>query len=209
MSALAVLGRTLADLDDQSSWDDAHKRIIGSYLASSFAKPESVSKYVASMLAPKSFQGNRTTERGNEWEPLLLAFAGAEPNRLLIHSPENDRFASTVDGTIPAATPGGRFGICETKLKHKQIITGPTPREIRQLAWQLICIPEAEFAKWVWGEVVPDESEPGGWRLRRDPQELTFTRDHPRIVAAMELTLTIAPLVLAAYDAATTSEVPF
>ncbi|WDH77877.1 hypothetical protein PTQ19_10125 [Microbacterium esteraromaticum] len=205
MSALAELGRTLADLDDQSSWDDAHKRIIGSYLASSFAKPESVSKYVASMLAPKSFQGNRTTERGNEWEPLLLAFAGAEPNRLLIHSPENDRFAATVDGAIA----GDWFGICETKLKHKQVITGPTPREVRQLAWQLICIPEAEYAKWVWGEVVPDETEPGGWRLRRDPQELTFTRDDPRIVAAMELTLCIAPLVLAAYDAALTEKVPF
>lgn len=205
MSDLAALNRTLADLDDESSWDDAHDRIIGSYLASSFAKPESVGKYVATMLAPKSFQGNQTTERGNEWEPILLAFAGAEPNRLLVHSPDNPRFAATVDGTLS----GHGFGICETKLKHKQVVTGPTPREIRQLAWQLICIPEAEYAKWVWGEVVPDESEPGGWRLRRDPQEFIFTRDHPRIVAAMALTLAIAPQVLAAYDAAITSEVPF
>lgn len=205
MTVLAELGRTVADMADAGSWASAHDKVIGSYLASSFARPASVELYVRSMLEPKQFRGNATTERGNEWEPLLLAFAGAEPNSLLIHSPDNERFAATVDGTISA----GGFGICETKLKHKQVVTGPTPREIRQLAWQLVAIPEAEFAKWVWGEVVPDDDEPGGWRLRRDPQELIFPRDHPKITAAVELTTSIATKVLAAFDAAQRLEVPF
>lgn len=205
MSALAALGRTLADTRDPASWDAAHERVIGSYQAGAFAKPQSVETYVRQMLTPRSFTGSSATESGNRWEPLLLAFAGAEPNSLLIHHPDEKRFAATVDGTRGTT-------IVETKAKHKQIVNGPTPREVRQIAWQLHCIPEMTAADFVWGELVPDEKEIDGWRLRRDPQTLTFPRDHPVIVAALDLIVPIAQSVLAGVLAARAIEaegVPF
>ena len=36
-------------------------------------------------------------------------------------------------------------------VKNERIVDGPTPYEIRQLAWQMFCIPEADYAAWVWG----------------------------------------------------------
>lgn len=206
MSALAVLDRTLADSADRESWLARHDKVIGSSTAGKFARASSVETYVRQILAPRTFSGNAATASGNRWEPVLLAWAGAEPNSLLVHHPDEARFAATVDGTIPTSTG---FAICETKAKHKKVVTNPTPYEIRQLAWQLYCLPEAESAAWVWGELVEDESEPDGWRLRRDPQTLIFHRDDPKIVAATELIVPIAHQVLAALDAAHTTEVPF
>ncbi len=194
MRELADLGRTLADSADRESWLAVHGRVIGSSTAGKFAKPGSVETYVRQILEPRTFQGNAATESGNRWEPMLLAWA-ARPNSLLIHHPDNERFGATVDGTHRV---GARLGITETKAKHNRVVTGPTPYEIRQLAWQLYCIPEAEFADWVWGELV----ERGGeWVLRRDPQTLTFDRDHPQIVAATSLIVPIAHDVIAALDA--------
>ena len=85
----------------------------------------------------------------------------------------------------------------------------PTPYEIRQLAWQLLCIPEAEHAEWVWGELVRDPRSPVGWRLRRPVQSVAFHRDHPRIADATALILPIAFAVLELLDAAKTAKVPF
>lgn len=206
MTCLETLGRTLADSADRDSWLALHDRVIGSSTAGKFAKPGSVETYVRQILAPRTFSGNETTRNGHRWEPVLLAWAGAEPNSLLVHHPEQERFAATVDGTFLTATG---FGICETKTKHNKVVTGPTPYEVRQLAWQLYCVPEAELAHWVWGEVVRDESEPDGWRLRRDPQTLVFHRGSPEIVAATELIVPIAHKVLAALEAANAQEVPF
>jgi hypothetical protein len=73
----------------------------------------------------------------------------------------------------------------------------------------MFCIPEAIQAEWVWGEIVRDPKSPIGWRLRRPPQVLTFTRDHPAIVAASALIVPIALQVLDALDAATSTAVPF
>lgn len=195
MSPLAELGRTLADSADRESWLAVHGRVIGSSTAGKFAKPGSVETYVRQILEPRTFRGNAATESGNRWEPMLLAWAGADPNSLLIHHPDNERFGATVDGTRRV---GARLGITETKTKHNRIVTGPTLYEIRQLAWQLYCIPEAEFADWVWGELVEQDGE---WVLRRDPQTLVFYRDHPQIVAATSLIVPIAHHVLAALDA--------
>ncbi|GLU91312.1 hypothetical protein [Agromyces sp. NBRC 114283] len=195
MSELADLGRTLADSADRESWLAVHGRVIGSSTAGKFAKPGSVETYVRQILEPRTFRGNAATESGNRWEPMLLAWAGADPNSLLIHHPDNERFGATVDGTRRV---GARLGITETKTKHNRIVTGPTPYEIRQLAWQLYCIPEAEFADWVWGELV---EQGGEWVLRRDPQALVFYRDHPQIVAATSLIVPIAHDVVAALDA--------
>lgn len=206
MSALAELDRTLADSADRESWLDVHDKVIGSSTAGKFAKPGSVETYVRQILAPREFKGNETTRSGNDWEPALLAAVGARPNSLFIHHPDNRRFGATIDGTKPVADG---FSIVETKTKHNQIVTGPTPYEVRQLAWQMFCVPEAVDAEWVWGEVVRDPHSPVGWRLRRPPQTITFRRDDPQIVAATELIVPIAHAVLAALDAATTAKVPF
>ena len=206
MSALTVLDRTLADSADRDSWLAVHDRVIGSSTAGKFAKPGSVETYVRQILEPREFKGNETTRSGNDWEPALLAAVGARPNSLFIHHPDNRRFAATIDGTKAL---GDRFAIVETKTKHNRVVTGPTPYEIRQLAWQMFCIPEAVHAEWVWGEVVRDEHSPVGWRLRRPVQSLTFHRDSPEIVAATHLIVPIAHQVLAALEAATSTAVPF
>ncbi|WP_234057940.1 YqaJ viral recombinase family protein [Microbacterium sp. NFH-22A-Y] len=206
MSALAVLGRTLADSADRESWLAVHDKVIGSSTAGKFAKPGSVETYVRQILEPRTFSGNESTRSGNDWEPALLGAVGARPNSLFIHHPDNRRFGATIDGTKPA---GDGFAIVETKTKHNRIVTDPTPYEIRQLAWQLYCIPEAVHAEWVWGEIVPDEKSPVGWRLRRPIQSITFERDDTRIVAATTLIVPIAHAVLAALTAAQTQRVPF
>lgn len=201
MSALAVLDRTLGDTADPSSWDALHRRVIGSYQAGAFAKPGSVETYVRQMLAPRDFKGNAATESGNRWEPMLLAWAGAEPNSLCIHHPDEKQFGATVDGIVATR-------IVETKAKHNKVVTGPTPREVRQIAWQLFCLPEYDAVDFVWGELVR-EFGPHGWRLRRDPQTITFPRDHPQIVAATNLIVPIAHEVLAGVNAALLERTPF
>ena len=206
MSALATLDRTLADSADRESWLDVHDKVIGSSTAGKFAKLASVETYVRQILAPREFKGNETTRSGNDWEPALLAAVGARPNSLFIHHPDNRRFGATIDGTKPV---GEGFAIVETKTKHHLIVTGPTPYEVRQLAWQMFCIPEAVHAEWVWGEVVRDPASPIGWRLRRPPQSLTFTRHSPEIIRATDLIVPIAERVLEALEAATRAKVPF
>lgn len=206
MSALAALGRTLADSADRDSWLAVHDKVIGSSAAGKFAKASSVETYVRQILEPRTFSGNESTRSGNDWEPALLGAVGARPNSLFIHHPENRRFGATIDGT--KAVDGG-FSIVETKAKHNKIVTGPTPYEVRQLAWQLCCIPEAAHAEWVWGEFVRDNTSPVGWRLRRPVQSIVFTRDQPQIVAATELIVPIAHRVIAALDAAQHAPAPF
>lgn len=204
MSALAVLERTLADSADRASWLHAHDKVIGSSTAGKFAKATSVEIYVRQILEPRTFHGNATTENGHRWEPLLLAFVGAESNSLLVHHPGDRRHAATVDGT--KRDPFGRFVIVETKTKHGRDVHGPTPYEIRQIAWQLHCIPEADYVEWVWIEL---DLTDGEWVPRRDPQTLVFHRDDSRIVAALQLIVPIADAVLAALDAAPVLEGAF
>lgn len=196
MNDLAVLDRTLADTADPASWEHAHHDIIGSYRASSFARRESVETYVRQILTPKEFTGSAATRSGVRWEPMLLAWAGADPNSLLIGHPDVEGFGATVDGTLPRSSDDTRWRIVETKAKHNLVVTEPKPSEVRQMAWQLHCIPEADGVDFVWGEVVRDRA--GGWQLRRDPQTLTFFRDHPLMVAATALIVPIAFEVLAA-----------
>lgn len=199
---LQVLGRTLADSADRESWLYAHERVIGSSTAGRFAKLTSVETYVRQILSPRTFSGNAATRSGRRWEPLLLAYAGAEPNSLLIHHPDEKSFGATVDGTR-------RRAIVETKAKHDREVSGPVPYEVRQMAWQLFCLPEYDEVDFTWGELVQDEREPDGWRLRRDPQTITFARDHPQMVAAMALIVPIAHQVLAGVRAARAQKVPF
>lgn len=202
MSALAALGRTLADTNDTESWGTAHAKVIGSYQAGAFAKPTSVETYARQMLAPRDFKGNAATRSGNRWEPLLLAWAGAEPNSLLVHHPDNRQYGATVDGVRGPV-------IVETKAKHNKVVEAPTPREIRQMAWQLHCLPELDAVDFVWGELIRDDREPDGWRLRRDPLTLTYPRDHPLMVAALSLIVPIAAEVLAIVNTARAERSPF
>lgn len=204
--SLATLDRTLADSNDRDSWLAVHDKVIGSSTAGKFAKPGSVETYVRQILEPRTFNGNESTASGNDWEPALLGAVHARPNSLFIHHPDNRRFGATIDGTKPA---GDGFAIVETKTKHNLIVSGPTPYEVRQLAWQMFCVPEAVHADWVWGEIVRDPKSPIGWRLRRPPQVITFRRDDPRILAATALIVPIAERVLEALDAAKTASVPF
>lgn len=203
---LADLDRTLADSADRDSWLDVHDKVIGSSTAGKFAKLSSVETYVRQILSPRTFSGNGHTARGNDWEPALLAAASARPNSLFIHHPDHRGFGATVDGT--KETPSG-FAIVETKTKNNRIVSYPTSYEIRQLAWQMYCIPEAELAEWWWGEIVPDPNSPDGWRLRRPPQHIVFHRHSPAITAATELIVPIAHAVHAALTAASTAKVPF
>lgn len=203
---LWMLNRTLADSADRESWLDVHGKVIGSSTAGKFAKASSVETYVRQILAPRTFSGNESTASGNDWEPALLGAVHARPNSLFIHHPDNPRFGATIDGTKPV---GNGFAIVETKTKHNKIVDGPTPYELRQLAWQWFVVPEAVHAEWVWGELVRDPASPVGWRLRRPPQVIVFHRDDPRIVAATSLIVPIAHAVLAALDAATRAKVPF
>lgn len=195
MSALADLGRTLADTRDHASWQAVHGDTIGSYAAGKFAKPGSVETYIRQILTPRSFGGNAATRSGVRWEPMLLAWAGAEPNSLFIHHPDERGFGATVDGTRGSV-------VVETKAKHNRIVDGPTPSEVRQMAWQLHCLPEYSAVDFTWGELVEDPTDPDGWRLRRDPQTITYPRDHPLIVAATDLIVPIAGEVLAGIRAA-------
>lgn len=205
MSALAALGRTLADSANRDSWLAVHEKVIGSSTAGHFAKASSAETYVRQILEPRTFEGNEATRSGHRWEPTLLDAVGATPNSLFVHSIDNTRFATTVDGTIPI---GDAFAIAEAKAKHNQAFDFteprkvPTPYEIRQVAWHLLCIPEAVHAVWVWGELVRDVAAPGGWRLRRPVQSVIFRRDDPLIVAATELIVPIAHTVIRLLDAA-------
>lgn len=202
MSALAVLDRTLADTRDHESWQKVHGDTIGSYAAGKFAKPQSVETYIRQIIAPRSFGGNAATSSGVRWEPMLLAYAGAEPNSLFVHHPDEKGFGATVDGTRGLT-------VVETKAKHNRVIDGPVPSEVRQMAWQLYCLPEYEAIDFTWGELIKDASEPDGWRLRRDPQTITYPRDHPTITDAIALIVPIAFQVLAGVRAARKQEVPF
>lgn len=196
--------RILADSTDRESWLALHDSTIGASTAAKFAKPASVGTYIQQMLTPSDFSGNGSTESGNRWEPMLLAWAGFEPNSLYIHHPEERGFAATPDGTWEAAQ---LLWLAEIKVKHNRVVAGPEPKEIRQMAWQLFCIREAAGVKFTWGELVRNVD--GEWVLRRDPQSLLFTRDHPAIVAATALIVPIAHEVLAGVRAASKQEVSF
>ena len=212
MTVLAALNRTLADSSDRDSWLAVHDKVIGASTAGKFAKLASAETYARQILSPRDFHGNETTRSGHDWEPAILAAVGAQPNSLFVHHPDQPRFAATVDGTLLTSTG---FAIVETKAKHEKAFEHldphrvPTPYEIRQAAFQLHVIPEAEHSVWAWAELVRDPLSPVGWRLRRPVQSVVFHRDHPRIVEATALILPIADRVLELLDAALTVRTPF
>lgn len=208
MSALAVAGwrdRIVDDGSNRESWLGARHMRIGASDAAGFARVSSVEKYVKAKLTP-GFGGNESTESGNDWESALLTARAFESSKALIRHPYEERFVATPDA-IREDEAG--VHLAEVKTKHMQIVSGPKPHEIRQMAWQLFVMPEAVDVEFIWGEIVRDERSIVGWKLRRPVQHIVFTRDDPKIVAATELIVPIARLVLPQLTAAANTEVRF
>lgn len=152
---LPWIERVLADSIDRPAWLLAREPIVGASDAAKLARAASIETYVAAKLKPSSFGGNRFTESGNEWEPIMLAWAGIPQNTLLIHSAEHPGLAATPDGL--RVDPDG-IVLAEVKAKHDRIVYGPTPGEFRQVAFQQYCIgPEVLYTEFIWAEIVNGE----------------------------------------------------
>ena len=189
--------RILNDGESRDEWLASRLSRIGASDAKQYAKASSVDKYVAAKIRPRTFFGNETTESGHRWEPMILAYLGIPGNRAFVHAPCNDRFACTPDGVQEE----GVFTLAEAKARHGVIKPHPDAGEWRQLAWQLMCFPEAELVKFGTATLLRNEHDEyevreGGYSV------LDVYRDHPKIIEATALIVPIAEQVLAALDAA-------
>lgn len=195
--------RILDDGRDRGKWLLSRSPVIGASDVKKYAKRESVPLYLADKISDNHFQGNEYTDSGNKFESMILAYLGVQPNKALIHAPGNMGFAATPDGLDDV--------LAEVKVRHGKIKPNPDVGEWRQLAWQLLCVPEVEVVKFGTLTVMRDAQ--GVWQPRAtDPfSELVVDRDHPKIIAATALIVPIAEEVLAALGAARQAmkEVPF
>lgn len=198
--------RILNDGVDRDKWLGARVSRIGASDVKSYAKLSSVDKYVASKIRPRTFHGNAHTESGHRWEDMILAYLDVPGNKAFVHAPGNDRFACTPDGIQDE----GVFTLAEVKARHGVIKPNPDAGEWRQLAFQLLCFPEAE--RVLFGTVTLLRDEQGEWEARKHGySQLEITRDDPKIQAATEQIVPIAEQVLAALDGARKAlkETPF
>ncbi|TFD47602.1 hypothetical protein E3T46_17575 [Cryobacterium sp. Hh11] len=153
--------RILDDGTDRERWLAARANaVIGASDAAGYVKASSIEAYTAAKLKPSSFHGNAFTEAGHEWEPRLLASCGLQQSTVLIHAPGEMGFGATPDAM--KSTPGGII-LGEAKVKHNKIVHGPTPREFRQVAWQMFCADwdRVLYTEFVWGEIVNGELRNG------------------------------------------------
>jgi hypothetical protein len=198
--------RIVSDGEDREAWLAARSSFIGASDVKGFAKLASVDKYVAAKIRPSSFHGSEVTESGHRWEPMILAYLGVEPNSAFVHSPDYPRFACTPDGI----SEDGVFRLAEVKTRHGVIKPMPTLGEWRQLAWQLLCFPEAELVRFGTLTVLRDDS--GEFEAREDGYAaLDVYRDDPKIIAVTDQIMPIAVQVLDALDGAQRAlkEAPF
>lgn len=198
--------RILDDGESREAWLGSRLSRIGASDMKMYAKPESVDKYVAAKIRPRTFFGNETTESGHRWEPMILAYLGVPENKAFVHSPDNERIGCTPDGIQDE----GVFTLAEAKARHGVIKPNPDAGEWRQLAGQLYCFPEAE--RVLFGTVTLLRDDNDQWEAREGGYTvLEVRRDHPKIIAATALIVPIAEQVLAALDAANQAmkEVPF
>lgn len=162
---MGYLDRVLADSTDRPAWLLAREPIVGASDAAELAKASSIDTYTVAKLKPSTFSGNTYTESGNLWEPLMLAWAGIPQNTLLIHSEAHPGLAATPDGL--RVTPDG-IVLAEVKAKHDRIVYGPTPGELRQVAFQQYCVGNVLYTDFVWAEIVNGEmrtDEPKSLRI--------------------------------------------
>lgn len=189
--------RIVSDGEDREAWLASRSSFIGASDAKQFAKLASVDKYVAAKIRPREFFGNETTESGHRWEPMILAYLGVPANKAFVHSVMNPRFACTPDGISGGDVPV----LAECKARHEVIRPEPNAGEWRQLAWQLLCFPEAELVRFGTATLIRDDN--GEFDVRENGYSaLDVYRDHPKIVAATALIVPIAEQVLAALDGA-------
>lgn len=184
---LSYLDRVLDDGADREKWLLSRRPAVGASDVAKLAKESSIESVLASKLSLAAFTGNRFTDSGNRWEPMMLAWAGIAENKALIHSPGEIGFAATPDGIGPS--------LAECKAKHMKVVTGPTLGEWRQLAWQFVCVPEYETTEFIWVEL--DEAGELRAALKGEPKHLTIRRDHPMIVKQTELVIPLATELLA------------
>ncbi|SFN66867.1 hypothetical protein [Mycetocola miduiensis] len=189
---MSYLDRVLHDGSDRDGWLEARRPVIGASDAAKLAKPGSVDKYLAQKLGDSGFSGNKYTDSGNRWEPMMLAWAGIPENKALIHSPGERGFAATPDGA------GGTVG-AECKAKHGRVVDGPSLGEWRQLAWQFVCVPEFESIEFIWVELMDGEIRAG---CHGEPKSITVRPDHSRIRELTPFILPIATDLLARLTAA-------
>lgn len=182
--------RVLDPGTDRESWEKSRYGVIGAYDVKSYARLDSVQKYLTRKIEGRGWSGNAFTERGHEWEPVALAHIGMPANAALIHSPDEMGFAATPDGILPDGSE-----LAEAKVRHNFIASGPSPQELRQASWQFQAVPEAARIHFVEIELVSSQL---GWTQRvRGPQVTVIERDDPRITAALERVRPIATDVLA------------
>ena len=189
--------RIVHDGEDKEGWVAARETGLGASDVKQYAKPSSVDKYVAAKIRPRTFFGNEVTESGHRWEPMILAYLGVPGNTALVHAPGNSRMFATPDGIQDEAV----FTLAEAKARHGVIKPNPDAGEWRQLAWQLMCFPEAELVRFGTATLLINQH--GEYEVREGGYSvLDVYRDHPKIVAATAQILPIAEQVLAALDAA-------
>lgn len=183
---MSYLDRILDDGTDRQCWLAARRWVIGASDAQTLAKPESIDRYVAAKLAHGQFDGNEYTESGHRWEPMMLAWAGIEANKALIHAPGVTGFAATPDGIT--VLPSGALHGAECKAKHGKVVSGPSLQEWRQLAWQFVCVPEFVEIEFIWVELMDGEIRKG---RAGQPASITVRPSHPMI---RKLTPQILPI---------------
>lgn len=193
------LNRILDDGTDRDNWLVSRTPAVCASDVAKFAKLSSVHLYLADKLDRTPFHGNKYTESGNRWEPLMLAWAGMPENKALIHSPDERGFAATPDGLSITPTTGRG---AECKAKHNKIVTGPTLGEWRQLSWQFVAVPEFEEIEFIWQELVIDR-DTGEWVPRTaEPKNLTVKRGDAKVQTTIAQVMPIATEVLARLTAA-------
>lgn len=178
-----VKDRVIVDGADRNEWLTARRRHICASDAAKFAKLSSVETYIRQKLTLSSFS-SELMQSGHRWEPMILAFLGAEQSQALYRHPDHSGFAATPDGFDRDGV-----GLVEIKTRHNIVANGPSLSEVRQMAWQLFVIPEAEYVDFCEGEIILKNGE---WELRRDPQVIRFEKDSKPIQEMQELIIPIA-----------------
>jgi hypothetical protein len=193
--------RIIVTGEDRDEWEEARRPVWGASDAKGLSKLESVPLYIAAKMAPSTFHGNERTRSGYRWEPMMLAWLGIPENKALIRHPEWDDAGATPDGVIDL--DDGAVGLAECKAKHDRIVYGPTLPELRQVAWQFMCVPEALWCDWTWVELV--RGADGEYDLRagqRTPQKVRIMRDDPKVLDVTERLQAIATELRPAWAAA-------
>lgn len=187
--------RVLDDGTDREHWKLSRRPIVGASDAARLAKESSVESVLRSKLAVSSFGGNDHTESGNRWEPMMLAWAGIEANKALIHSPAEIGFAATPDGVSLQSVPR----LAECKAKHGVIVNGPSLGEWRQVSWQFEVVQEADELEFIWVELIDGDIRAG---LDSEPKHLTIRRGDKKVQDTLATVRPLATELLARLRAA-------